>query len=195
MDELLCVQQVLSGNTSAFAYFVETYQDMAMTIALRICGNKQDAEDIVQESYLKAFRNLHSFRSDSKFSTWLYRIVYNTAVTHAHARMWTTDYGKEAEDVPALSDDNPELQMEEAEKKEMVSEILDHMAKGDALLLTLYYMEDHSVKEVAKITGLNESNVKVKLFRARKVFKERLFNYLRHDRKECCEEIGMKNGR
>jgi RNA polymerase sigma factor (sigma-70 family) len=151
MDELLCVQQVLSGNTSAFAYFVETYQDMAMTIALRICGNRQDAEDIVQESYLKAFRNLHSFRSDSKFSTWLYRIVYNTAVTHTHARIWTTDYGKEAEEVPALSDDNPELQMEEAEKKEMVSKILDQMATGDALLLTLYYMEDHSVKEVAQM--------------------------------------------
>jgi len=195
MDELLCVQQVLSGNTSAFAYFVETYQDMAMTIALRICGNRQDAEDIVQESYLKAFRNLHSFRSDSKFSTWLYRIVYNTAVTHTHGRMWTTDYGKEVEEVPGLSDDNPELQMEEAEKKEMVSEILDQMSTGDALLLTLYYMEDHSVKEVAKITGLNESNVKVKLFRARKVFKERLFHYLRRDRKGCCEEIEMKNGR
>lgn len=195
MDELLCVQQVLSGNTSAFAYFVETYQDMAMTIALRICGNRQDAEDIVQESYLKAFRNLHSFRSDSKFSTWLYRIVYNTAVTHIHARMWTTDYGKEAEDVPALSDDNPELQMEETEKKEMVSEILDQMTKGDALLLTLYYMEDHSVKEVAKITGLNESNVKVKLFRARKAFKEKLFHYLQYDRKGCCEETEMKNGR
>jgi RNA polymerase sigma-70 factor (ECF subfamily) len=195
MDERLCVQQVLSGNTSAFAYFVETYQDMAMTIALRICGNRQDAEDIVQESYLKAFRNLHSFRSDSKFSTWLYRIVYNTAITHTRARMWTADYGKEAEEVPALSSDNPELQMEEAEKKEVVTEILDRMSKGDALLLTLYYMEDHSVKEVAKITGLNESNVKVKLFRARKVFKERLFNYLRCDRKKCCKETGIKNGR
>jgi RNA polymerase sigma-70 factor (ECF subfamily) len=109
--------------------------------------------------------------------------------------MWTTDYGKEAEDVPALSDDDPELQMEEAEKKKMVSEILDQMTKSDALLLTLYYMEDHSVKEVAKITGLNESNVKVKLFRARKAFKERLFHYLRRDGKVRCEETEMKNGR
>ncbi len=109
--------------------------------------------------------------------------------------MWTADYGKEAEEVPALSSDNPELQMEEAEKKEVVTEILDRMSKGDALLLTLYYMEDHSVKEVAKITGLNESNVKVKLFRARKVFKEMLLNYLRLDRKGCCEETFMKNGR
>jgi RNA polymerase sigma factor (sigma-70 family) len=195
MDELLCVQQVLSGNTSAFAYFVETYQDMAMTIALRVCENMQDAEDIVQESYLKAFRNLHSFRGDSKFSTWFYRIVYNTAVTHAKVKIWTTDYGKEAEEVPALSDYSPEMRLEESEKKEMVSKILDHMPKGDALLLTLYYMEDHSVKEVAKITGLNESNVKVKLFRARKVFKEMLLNYLRLDHKGCCEEIFMKNGR
>ena len=69
MNENQRVLQVLSGNTSAFAYFVETYQDMAITIAYRICGNMQDAEDVVQESYVKAYRNLHSFRSDSKFST------------------------------------------------------------------------------------------------------------------------------
>ena len=80
MNEKQRVQQVLSGNTSAFGYFVETYQDMAITIAYRICGNKQDAEDLVQDSFVKAYHNLHSFRHESKFSSWFYRIVYNTAL-------------------------------------------------------------------------------------------------------------------
>jgi RNA polymerase sigma-70 factor (ECF subfamily) len=172
MNENQRVLQVLSGNTSAFAYFVETYQDMAITIAYRICGNMQDAEDVVQESYLKAYRNLHSFRSESKFSTWLYRIVYNTAVTHTKTQMWMRSREAEIEDASLLADNTLEIEMVEIERKEMVAEVMQKMPAGDALLLTLYYLEENSVKEIAKITGLNEPNVKVKLFRARKLFKE-----------------------
>lgn len=172
MNENQRVQQVLSGNTSAFAYFVETYQDMAITIAHRICGNMQDAEDVVQESYVKAYRNLHSFRSESKFSTWLYRIVYNTAVTQTKTQIWTNSGDTQIEDRHFPPDNSLQVNMEETERMEMVADILERMPKGDALLLTLYYMEDNPVKEIAKITGLNDSNVKVKLFRARKIFKE-----------------------
>ncbi len=185
MNENQRVIQVLSGNTSAFAYFVETYQDMAITIAYRICGNMQDAEDVVQESYVKAYRNLHSFRSESKFSTWLYRIVYNTAVTHAKTQMWTSSRETQMEDASLPVEDNLQMDMEQTERKEMVADILQRMPKGDALLLTLYYMEENPVKEIAQITGLNESNVKVKLFRARKTFKELLE---KRYRKELCME-------
>ena len=174
MNEQIRVKQVLSGNTSAFSYFVDTYQDMAFTIAFRISGNKQDAEDIVQESYLKAYRNLSSFRSESKFSTWLYRIVYNTAVTHARTQMWLTLQETDITDAFYLYDEQLERNIKDNETKEIVIDILNKLPKGDALLLTLYYMEDHSVKEIAQITALNESNVKVKLFRARKLFKEHL---------------------
>ncbi|MFA6701135.1 MAG: RNA polymerase sigma factor [Dysgonamonadaceae bacterium] len=149
---------------------------MAYTIAYRIIGNKQDAEDVVQESYLKAFRNLASFRSDSKFSTWLYRIVYNTAVTQAKAQMWQTARETNIDDAFYLTDEQSARIANDKETKEIVSLIMDQLPKGDALLLTLYYMDDHSVKEIATITGLNESNVKVKLFRARKLFKELLMN-------------------
>ena len=70
MKEGVYVEKVLSGNTSAFAYFVTTYQGMAINIAYRICENMQDAEDVVQESFVKAYKNLHTFRLESKFSTW-----------------------------------------------------------------------------------------------------------------------------
>lgn len=173
MNEKQRVQQVLSGNTSAFGYFVETYQDMAITIAYRICGNRQDAEDVVQESFVKAYRNLHSFRSESKFSSWLYRIVYNTAVTHTKTKVWVSDLELELTHINKESADfDTETQIFAAEQTEMVQNVLDKMPKGDALLLTLYYMEDNSIKDIAKIVGLNETNVKVKLFRARKLFKE-----------------------
>lgn len=172
MNEHQRVQQVLSGNASAFSYFVETYQDMAITIAHRICGNVQDAEDVVQESFVKVYRNLHTFRNESKFSSWLYRIVYNTAVSHSKTKMWISDSETELADIREISDFDTEKQIDDAERTEMVQNMLNKMPKGDALLLTLYYMEDNSVKDMAKITGLNEPNVKVKLFRARKLFKE-----------------------
>ncbi|MPN25680.1 hypothetical protein SDC9_173092 [bioreactor metagenome] len=150
---------------------------MAITIAYRICGNMQDAEDVVQESFVKAYRNLHSFRADSKFSTWLYRIVYNTAVTLTKSKMWTSFHETDMENAAHLSANPIDINIENSEQKEMVGEILQKMPKGDALLLTLYYMEDNPVKDIAKITGLNESNVKVKLFRARKLFKEMLVRH------------------
>lgn len=177
MDEQLYVKQVLSGNTSVFSYFVETYQEMAITIAYRICGNMQDAEDVVQESFVKAYRNLHGYRADSKFSTWLYRIVYNTAVTLTKSKMWTVYHETDIENASHLSGSQVDINIENIEQKEMVGKILQKMPKGDALLLTLYYMEDNPVKDIAKITGLNESNVKVKLFRARKLFKEMLVRH------------------
>ncbi len=187
MNEKQRVQQVLSGNTSAFGYFVETFQDMAITIAYRICGNMQDAEDVVQESYVKAFRNLHSFRADSKFSSWLYRIVYNTAVTHMRTKIWYSE-AEQIENVSYISNTNTAIDVENGEQKAMVTAILDAMPSGDALLLTLFYLEDNAIKDIAKITGLNDSNVKVKLFRARKLFKAML---LERYGKEATESINQ----
>ncbi len=184
MDEQLYVKQVLSGNTSVFGYFVDTYQEMAVNIAYRICGNRQDAEDVVQESFVKAYRNLHGFRADSKFSTWLYRIVYNTAVTFTKSTIWTVNHETDMENASHLSGTYADTPMENREQEEIVTEILQKMPTGDALLLTLYYMEDNPVKEIAKITGLNETNVKVKLFRARKLFKEMLVRHYGQAAKE-----------
>lgn len=172
MNEIQRIQQVLSGNTSAFSYFVETYQHMAITIAFRICDNMQDAEDIVQESFVKAYRNLHTFRKESKFSSWLYRIVYNTAITHFNAPIWKYQSDTPLDDLQLQTDFDVESKIAATEQAAMIADILKEMPKGDALLLTLYYLEDHSVKEVAKIIGLNESNVKVRLFRARQLFKQ-----------------------
>jgi RNA polymerase sigma-70 factor (ECF subfamily) len=158
---------------------------MAITIAHRICGNMQDAEDVVQESYLKAYRNLHCFRAESKFSTWLYRIVYNTAVTQTKTQMWANSRETPMEDASLPVENSLPVNLEETERREMVADIIQRMSKGDALLLTLYYMEENPVKEIAGITGLNDSNVKVKLFRARKIFKDL---WVKHYRKELLME-------
>ncbi len=176
MDERLLICKVLKGDTSAFAYFVDTYQDMAVTIAYRICENRQDAEDIVQNAFVKAFHNLHTFRSDSKFSTWFYRIVYNTTLSHISVAAFHTELVDYHELNEQQQDDdwNPISQMEELERKIMINQTLERMPKEEALVLTLFYLEENSVKDVALITSLSESNVKIRLFRARKRFAELL---------------------
>ena len=173
MDEKLQIRKVLKGDASAFGYFVDAYQDMAITIAYRVCGNKQDAEDIVQDAFVKAFHNLHTFRLDSKFSTWFYRIVYNTAITGSRGSAHNTEFvDYKVIDTDSYSDMDTMAQIEENERNKMINDTLDRMPKDESVLLTLYYLEDNPVKDIALITNLTESNVKVKLHRARKRFSE-----------------------
>jgi len=183
MDEKQQMRKVLKGDTSAFGYFVDTYQDMAVTIAYRICENRQDAEDIVQNAFVKAFHNLHTFRSDSKFSTWFYRIVYNTALTHINNRNFNTEFEdyKVVDSDSSYSEWDTLEQIHENERREIINRTMEKMPKDEGLLLTLYYLEENSVKDICLITGLSESNVKVKLHRARKRFGEILGSIMHYE--------------
>lgn len=183
MDEKQLIHKVLRGDTSAFGYFVDNYQDMAVTIAYRICKNKQDAEDIVQNAFVKAFHNLHTFRSDSKFSTWFYRIVYNISLTFINSRIFNTEFEdyKVIDGDPSYSEWDTLEQMHENERKEAINQTMDKMPKDEGLLLTLYYLEENSVKDISLITGLSESNVKVKMYRARKRFGEILGSIMHYE--------------
>lgn len=175
MDEKLLIKKVLKGDVQAFAYFVTTYQDMAVSIAYRMSGSMQDAEDIVQDAFVKAFHNLHAFRVDSKFSTWFYRIVYNTAVTSMKGAFLNAEFVNLAELENQYSSDWSAIdRIENSQRKEVLASALNDLPKDEGLLLTLFYMEDNSVKEIAQIVALSEANVRVKLHRARKRMAESL---------------------
>jgi len=164
------IDKVLKGDTSSFSYFVDTYQDMAVTIAYRVCGNRQDAEDIVQNAFVKAFHNLHTFRNTSKFSTWFYRIVYNTALTALRSGRNNVEYAdyQVVDNSNTFSDWDTVSQLEEQERNMLLDEAMKKLPPDESLLLTLYYLEENSSKEIMAITSLTESNLKVKLHRARK---------------------------
>lgn len=168
MDEKERIKSILKGDTSAFTYFVETYQDMAITIAYRISNNMQDAEDITQDAFVKAFHNLHTFRTDSKFSTWFFRIVYNTAITHTRSSFYTSEYADYNEVSGQTNDFDIMDKIDANEREQIITKALEKIPKDSALILTLFYLNESPIKEVVQITGLSESNVKVKLHRARK---------------------------
>ena len=181
MDEKLRVKKVLQGDVAAFSFFVEMYQDMAVTIAYRICSNRQDAEDIVQDAFVKAYHNLHTFRLDSKFSTWFYRIVYNTAISHIKTSFFTADYADYTEADKQNSEwDTIEI-IDENERKEILGKAMEKLPKDSSLILTLFYLDENSIKDIVQIMGLSEANVKVKLHRARKQLADILSLMMRND--------------
>lgn len=170
MEEKQLIKQILKGDSTSFGFLVDQYQDMALTIAYRILGNKQEAEDVVQNAFVKAFHNLHSYRSNSKFSTWFYRIVYNTAIT-SHNKIknrredeFSEDIGIEWQDLNSESKLSGELD----EQNERVNKAIQQLPKNEAVVVTLYYLEEYTVNDISDVMTLTKSNVKIILFRARK---------------------------
>ncbi len=166
MDDLY-MRLVLEGDASKFSWFVDSYKGMAFSIAYRIVNSREDAEEIVQDAFLKAYRSLGKFKRGSKFSTWFYRIVVNTALTKTRTKPPPTGSFDEDEDVPANDVDSAYRSLDLAERKTLINEAMDKLDIEDRLLLTLYYLNENSLEEITEITGIHRENVKMKLHRAR----------------------------
>jgi RNA polymerase sigma factor (sigma-70 family) len=164
------INQVLNGRTSDFAYLIDKYKDMIFTLTFRITGNREDAEEVSQDVFLKAYRGLAAFRGTSKFSTWLYKIAYNESVSRIR---------KKQPDIRSY--DSMEIRIDEWQGEmdanherldnipaTYVKQAFEQLEETDRAILTMFYQDELNVKEIASVTGLSISNVKVKLFRGRK---------------------------
>ena len=161
------IRQVIEGDASRFAWFVETYKDMAFSIACRILGNEQDAEEVVQDAFLQAFRSIRSFKGNSKFSTWLYRIVVNGSLNRLKKRRL-----KSYEDVELAQEcvedvESSYRQLTVQDQTKFINQALERLRAEDRLILTLYYLDEQSLAEIEEVTGIAKENVKMKLHRAR----------------------------
>jgi RNA polymerase sigma factor (sigma-70 family) len=172
--DILYIEQVLDGKVNAFSHIVERHKDKAFNLALKICGNSEEAEEIAQDSFLKAFRSISGFRMKSSFATWLYRIVYNTAISHVRSRkqriLSLEDFPADAADF--LSTGSSEEEAEKEYRKSLVNFALQKISEEDRGLITLYYYDDMDAEEISEITGISKSNLKVRLFRARQKMHE-----------------------
>ncbi|MPR34757.1 RNA polymerase sigma factor [Salmonirosea aquatica] len=172
-EEQVYIDKVKKGDSAAYRYLVDKYQDMAYTIALRIMRQAEDAEDAAQEGFVKAYQQLHSFEGKSKFSTWLYTIIYRTCLSKLQKQRIPA-YPME-EGIDDTDDTVPPLDiLETMEKQTYIREAIGRLPSIDGVLITLYYLNENSIREMAEITGLSESNIKVKLFRARKTLEQQL---------------------
>jgi RNA polymerase sigma factor (sigma-70 family) len=172
------INQILAGNNNAFSYIIEKHKNKAFNLAFRICGNHEEAEELAQDSFLKAFRSLGSFKMKSSFATWLYRIVYNTSISHVRVKkrgvLSLEDFPADATDF--IGSNTNEEEAEREYRSSLVNFALQKINEEERGLVSLYYYEDMNSDEISEVTGLSKANIKVKLFRARQKMLEIIEN-------------------
>lgn len=150
-------------------HILDQYGDLVMTICKRILIDQRLAEEATQDTFIKAYKNLDRFRGDCSLKTWIYRIAYHTAIDYSRKKkQQLVSFEEISFDGPNDSTENPHRNMEDREQQIWIQKSIGRLPTEQAALITLYYLEEKNVKEVSEITGLSESNVKIKLFRARK---------------------------
>ncbi|MCX6226001.1 MAG: sigma-70 family RNA polymerase sigma factor [Bacteroidia bacterium] len=168
LNDTECIRMVLRGEKGCFALLVKKYEDKAYNLCYKILRNKEDARDSAQEAFIKAFEALPGFRLDSAFSTWLYRIIYNTCISKIRKDRLST--GFEPEDAVCIDSGNDNeainyLDLEDMRK--LLKGAYEVLNPDEIFLAEQFYREECSIEELAGMTGLSHSNVIVKLFRAR----------------------------
>jgi RNA polymerase sigma factor (sigma-70 family) len=174
------IARVLKGESDAYAFLVNKYKSMAYSLALKLVKNREDAEEIAQDAFVKAYQSLGQFKGRAGFSTWLYRIVYNTAISElrrSSADMVSLEDSKigekESSDVM-----DAYCRLKDQERKKFLDLALEKLDPDENFLVTLYYYDEKDLEEIAGITGLTKNNAKVKIFRARQKMMIMLKRYL-----------------
>lgn len=183
-SDLILVQRAKENYSPAVAELINRYKGMVYTIALKVLKNKDEAEEVAQESFVKAFTKLNLFRMDSSFSSWLYRIVYNTAISRTREKKREMEYQQETVATESFEQQAKAFStLEQDDRKRYLNQAMQQLNSDDNLMLILFYYDGKSLDEITQITGYSDSNVKVRLYRARKKLHEELEKILRNETK------------
>lgn len=179
------LEQAIRGERAGLEYLVNTYRDMAYSIAIRITGNHEDAEEVVQDGFLKALKNLAEFKRASKFSTWLYRIIYNTALSKASSgKNFTMELQEDNQYQQYIEQNAVMQQMAGADRRKYLNMAMQKLKAQDQLILSLHYIAEKSITEITEILGMKSSAIKMRLFRSRKQLLEELQRLLPNEFKD-----------
>ena len=175
MNDGELVQQILNGNSNAFRFLVAKHQRLVAHIVGRIVQRREDVEDICQEVFMKVYRKLKLFRGDSKLSTWIAKIAYNTSISHVRAVKNDLSYDETPALVANESDEALNQKgIEREEAKKYLLEMIEELPVHYRTVLTLFHLEEFSYREIEEITEMPEGTIKSYLSRARKILKEKL---------------------
>lgn len=184
--DLQIIEMVRSGNSRAFSVLVDRHKDQAMTLAVRLVGERGEAEELVQDAFVNAYRNLEQFRGDAKFSTWFYRILYNlcmTRVTRRKAKPESLDDGEENLLRTLVNEDEISIQerMEQQEIHRLVSSEVGNLPEKLRTAILLFYVQEMSYEEVSAVMNVPLGSVKTYLHRGRHLLRQRLLVRLKEE--------------
>jgi RNA polymerase sigma-70 factor, ECF subfamily len=154
----------------AFTHLIKKHRLLVYNIAKKVTRNNEDAEEVTQDTFVKMYKSLQEFRGDSKFTTWLYRIAWNLAASKTRKKSHITASTDEDDFIETDTPGNYSVlsTMQLKDRNRYIKKAIDSLEETENIIITLYYIDDQPVDDIAKITGLTASNIKVKLFRARK---------------------------
>jgi RNA polymerase sigma-70 factor (ECF subfamily) len=167
------IQRVIEGEERAYAQLVERHKDKAMTLAVRMLKNRSEAEEALQDAFVRAYRALPGFERKSSFSTWFYRIVFNVCSSALNKRgnnnllSIDTENDEEMKIEISSDDDEPDIELESKEFSEIVRREISTMDESYSSILTMFFLQEMSYEEIISVTGLPLGTVKNRLFRAR----------------------------
>jgi len=167
------IDSVRKGNDSDYSILVDRYKNRAFSMLKRMLKNNFDAEEVLQDCFLKAYNSLNSFKGEAKFSTWFYRIVYNTALTKLSSkkRMTEAEMSSVEDHFNLESDYNP-LKIEIEDMSKFVKDIVDKLPERHSAVITMFYLNEMTIEEISEIMHLSVSNVKVMLHRSRNALRD-----------------------
>ncbi len=173
-----CINRILAGEQQLYAQLVNKYKSYAYTLAQKILQNRPDAEEATQDAFIKAYRHLAGFNQTAKFSTWLYRIVFNTAISYKrkNKRQFLNientiiEYRQDAEGL-----------LEKTDKKKFLNQAMAKLNDADRTALTLFYLQEFSLEEIEEITGMHANTAKVRIHRARQRLADELKKILNQE--------------
>jgi RNA polymerase sigma factor (sigma-70 family) len=185
------IKKILQGEQALFAQLVQRYQRYVFTLVNRFTSNREDAEEISQDIFVKAYRSLADFRGEAKFSTWLYTVVRTSCITFLR---------KKQLDTTSLDNERTLIQLENKEsgfnaniveqksRHAMLNAAIQLLSPDDSQILTLFYKGEQSLEEIGRIMGLEPNTVKVKLHRARNRLKEKMEKHFSYAVQELRED-------
>jgi RNA polymerase sigma-70 factor (ECF subfamily) len=185
--DLALITAVLAGQTSQYEVLVKRHQRFVFTLAMRFAKNREDAEEIAQDCFVKAYRGLGTFKQTAKFSTWLYTITYTTSMTFLRKKKLTTQSINDDENFMQIANSGTDFDANLVEKKSAHAHLnlaISMLLPDDAAIITLFYKGEQSLEEIAQTLNMEAQTVKVKLFRARLRLKDKLKLLLKDEVKE-----------
>ncbi len=173
LSDIEIIESVKRGNQSDFSILIDRYKNRAFSLLVRLLKNEMEAEEVLQDCFLKAFNGLSTFKQEAKFSTWFYRIVYNTALTRVSAKKRKIE--NEMSSIEDHYDLRSSYDYNEHEKKDLakfVGEVIEKLPTKYSAVINMFYLNDMSCEEISEVMEISVSNVKVILHRSRNALKD-----------------------